>query len=131
MKSEDEIDQEIQLEAAKLGILLMRNNSGMLENKDGTPVRYGLGNISKNQKFKSSDRIAIMPVVITPEMVGQTVGVFLAIEMKKEGWKYKGDEREQGQKNFIDFINARGGIATFCSSVEDFKNAIDNWGKND
>ena len=124
MKSEDEIDQEIQLEAAKMGILLMRNNSGAMTDDTGRLVRYGLGNISKNQKFKSSDRIAIKPVTITPEMVGQTIGVFVAIEMKKEGWKYKGDEREQGQKNFIDYITARGGKAFFCCSVEDFKNNI-------
>jgi hypothetical protein len=126
VKSEDEIDQEIQLEASKMGILLMRNNSGVLENRDGTPVRYGLGNISKdqNKKFKSSDRIAIMPVTITPEMVGQTVGVFLAIEIKREGWKFKGEEREIGQKNFIDFVNARGGRAFFAASVDDFKTNI-------
>lgn len=129
MKSEDEVDQLVQLEAAKHNILLMRNNSGALKDADGRVVRYGLGNISKehNEKFKSSDRITIVPIVITPEMVGKTIGVFGAVEMKKEGWKYTGKDRELGQKNFLDYINARGGIAFFCDSVETFKKAIDTF----
>lgn len=128
-QSEDEVDQLVQLEAAKIGLLLMRNNSGALKNESGTPVRFGLHNISpeQNDKFKSSDRIAIMPVTITPEMVGKTVGVFVAVEMKKHPWKYTGKDREEGQKNFIDYINTRGGIAFFCESVESFNNAIDTF----
>lgn len=126
MKSEDEVQQLIQLEAAKMGILLMRNNSGMLKDETGRPVRYGLGNVTKegNKVFKSSDLIAVTPVKITQDMVGQTLGVFTAIEVKREGWKYKGDEREVGQKNFIDFVLARGGIAYFCESVDTFKDKM-------
>ncbi len=107
----------------------MRNNSGALKDKDGRVVRFGLNNISdkQNAEFKSSDRIAIMPVTITPEMVGKTVGIFMAVEMKKEGWKFTGKDREVGQQNFIDYINARGGIAFFCESVETFKKAIDTF----
>lgn len=128
-QSEDEVDQLVQLAAAKHGILLMRNNSGALKNENGTPVRFGLHNISpeQNEKFKSSDRIAIMPITITPEMVGKTVGVFVAVEMKKSPWEYTGKDREEGQKNFIDYINARGGVAFFCESVETFNNAIDTF----
>lgn len=128
-QSEDEVDQLVQLEAARHQILLMRNNSGALKDADGRVVRYGLGNISKeqNENFKSSDRIAILPLVITQEMVGKTVGVFVAVEMKKSPWKYTGKDREAGQKNFLDYINARGGIAFFCESVETFKNAIDTF----
>lgn len=128
-QSEDEVDQLVQLEAAKHGLLLMRNNSGALKNESGTPVRFGLHNISpeQNDKFKSSDRIAIMPVTITPEMVGKTVGVFMAVEMKKHPWKYTGKDREEGQKNFIDYINTRGGCAMFVTSIEDFNSNISDW----
>lgn len=128
-KLEDEVDQLVQLEAAKSQILLMRNNSGALKDKDGRVVRFGLNNISdkQNAEFKSSDRIAIMPVTITPEMVGKTVGIFMAVEMKKEGWKFTGKDREVGQQNFIDYINLRGGCAMFVTSIEDFNSNISDW----
>lgn len=123
---ESESQQEIQKEAAKLGLILMRNNSGSLNDKDGRPVRYGLGNISKeqNERIKSSDLIGCLPVVITQDMVGQTVGVFIAVECKKSGWKFKGDKREIAQKNFIEFILSKGGIAFFAESVDTFKKEI-------
>lgn len=123
---ESEVQQLIQLEAPKHGLLLMRNNSGALKDKEGRTVRYGLGNTSEQQNltFKSSDLIGCMPVVITPDMVGKTIGVFVAVEVKKAGWKFKGNPREIGQKNFIDFIVKRGGIAFFAESVDTFKRMI-------
>lgn len=122
MKLEDEVQQEIQMEAPKFGSILLRNNSGALNDATGRPVRYGLGNTSSkvNENFKSSDLIGITSIVITPEMVGQRIGVFTAIEVKKEGWKYKGEKRELAQKNFIDFVLLKGGFAGFCASTSDF-----------
>ena len=116
MKSENEIQQLIRLEAAKYGVILWRNNSGVLEDVDGRPVRFGLANESRklNLTFKSSDLIG----------VHQVSGKFVAIECKPEGWKYKGDRREKAQKAFIDFLNAHGSIAGFAQSVEDFLRII-------
>ncbi len=118
MQSEDEVMQLIRIEARRHGILLWRNNSGVLKNIDGTPVRYGLCNESKkiNKKFKSSDLIGL-----TQD------GIFVAIEVKEEGWKYSGDEREVAQKHFIDYIKSKKGIAGFAASVQDFKNIIEEW----
>lgn len=129
MKSEDEVDQLIQLKAAEFGILLLRNNSGALKDTTGRIVRYGLGNVSKqhNEKFKSSDRIACVPVKITQEMVGQTIGVFLAVEIKREDWKFKGDAHEKAQQNFMNYITSKGGIAFFANSVESFLDNIKHW----
>lgn len=111
MKSESIVQQEIMIEAAKYGIKLMRNNSGALKDETGRLVRYGLDNTSQvhNEKFKSSDLIGIIP----PN------GRIIAIEVKKEGWKYTGAQREVAQKAFIDWVIAQGGIAGFCSSVSD------------
>lgn len=122
MMLEDEVQQLVQIEAAKHKVILMRNNSGALKDASGRPVRYGLGNISKeqNDKMKSSDLIGITEVVVTQDMVGKTLGVFTAIEVKREGWQYKGDEREVAQKNFIDWVKSRGGIAAFVCSVDTF-----------
>ena len=122
MRDENEVQQLVQIEAAKSGIVLMRNNSGALKDATGRVVRYGLGNISEkqNENFKSSDLIAVTPIVITPEMVGKTIGVFTAVEVKREGWVFKNDKRETAQLNFIEWVNKKGGIAFFCSSVDSF-----------
>lgn len=127
-KSESEVSQQIQIRAMFQQCNLMRNNSGELPNRDGTPVRYGLGNVSKehNKDVKSSDLIGITKVLITPEMVGKTVGVFTAIECKKEDWNpdKKFDKREIAQQNFIDWVKACGGFSGFANSVESIKNII-------
>jgi len=126
MKSEDETQQLIQLDAPKYGCILLRNNSGALKDETGRVVRYGLGNTSKtvNKDFKSSDLIGITPIVVTQEMVGMTLGVFTAVEVKGESWKYKGDTRESGQNNFIQWVKSKGGIAGFSNSVDSFRRLI-------
>lgn len=120
--SEDQVTQLIQLESPIHNVALFRNNSGAMVDATGRMVRYGLGNISKqfNADFKSSDLIGITPTIITHEMIGQTIGVFTACEIKSSDWKYKGTAREVAQQNFINFIKARGGIGGFCKSVDDF-----------
>lgn len=62
----------------------------------------------------SSDLIGWTPVQITPEMVGRTVAVFTAPEIKAE----KGRKRA-GQVNFCDQVTAAGGIAGFVRSPEE------------
>ena len=116
LKSESEVQQLIMLEAPKYGIVLMRNNSGagkFIDEISGNTsfVRFGLNNLSKeqNKKIKSSD------------LIGIQAGRFIAIEVKKEGWKFNPkDERELAQLAFIDFIRLHHGIAGFCASVDDF-----------
>jgi len=122
MKSESEIQQEIQLEAPRMRVNLMRNNSGAAKDITGRLIRYGLGQVSKNQAYKSSDLIGWTEVVVTPEMVGRTLAVFTAIEVKKEDWKpnYR-DTRELHQRNFIEWVKSRGGIAAMINSVDEFK----------
>ena len=76
-------------------------------------IFYGLGNISKksNAEYKSSDLIGFMPVIITKEMVGKKVAVFIAAEVKKSSWKYMSTDREVAQKKFLDVVNINGGIS--------------------
>jgi len=120
MKSESEVQQEIQLEAPKMGVTLLRNNSGAFKDETGRLVRYGLGQISNTQPYKSSDLIGWTEVVVTPEMVGQRIAIFTAVEIKRQSWKATKDEREEKQRNFINWIKARGGIAGMVNSVDDF-----------
>lgn len=123
--TESEVQQLIQIEAAKHGIILMRNNCGAFKDATGRVVRYGLGNESKKkaEKIRSSDLIGIWPFKMDCGYGDFLQGRFVAIEVKASDWNpnKKLDAHEQAQKNFIDFINSKGGIAGFCNSVESFK----------
>ena len=120
--AESTIQQHIQIQAKHFNCTLLRNNSGALKDHTGRVVRFGLGNVSKKiqDNFKSSDLIGITQVVITPDMVGKTIGVFTALEVKKAGWKNnkKLDARETAQNNFLQWVLSKGGIAAFINSVD-------------
>ena len=128
MKPESEVQNEQRLEIAKLGGKAYRNNSGAYDpvHPPSPGTRWGIGNDSHkiNKVRKSSDLICILPVVITPAMVGHTLGVFMADEVKREGWHYTNSPEEVAQQSFLDIINSTGGIGFFSQSVLDFKNAI-------
>jgi hypothetical protein len=117
MRSEAEVQAEIQIEAAKLGCWLLRNNSGACRSADGRLVRFGLGHVSAKQLTKSSDLIGIASVVVAPEMVGRRVGLFTAVEVKREGWSKPHGAREEHQKNFLDWVAARGGLSCFAADA--------------
>jgi len=90
----------------------------------------GFEDVSKhhNDKIKSSDLIGFTKVVITPDMVGKTVAIFTAIEVKKEGWdkeKSKSlDAREEAQYAFISWVRKNGGFADFCCNLDRLKNIL-------
>lgn len=104
----------VRLEAAQKGIKLWRNNVGVLPNAYGRPVRFGLANESKelNKLLKSADLIGWETRLITPDMVGRFVAVFVSVETKKEDWSPGEDaEREEAQKRWADMVIAAGGRA--------------------
>lgn len=70
-------------------------------------VKYGLC-------VGSSDRIGITPVLITSEMVGMTLGVFTAIEVKTPTGSATDD-----QENFIQQVRAAGGFAGIARTVDE------------
>lgn len=126
MKSESEIQQLIQLEAPKHGCILLRNNSGACVDKTGRLIRYGLGFVSPNQPYKSSDLIGWTEITITPDMVGKQVAVFTAIEVKSSTWKSTNNKREHEQNNFINWVKSKGGIASMINSVDDLIKVLRN-----
>lgn len=122
MTSEMALQQQLRILAAQRGTPLLRNNSGACRDDSGRMIRYGLGNDSEriNKHFKSSDLIGIWPVKITQDMVGQTLGVFFAVEVKRPGWRFsESDDRARAQKAFGDWVIQHGGFFTFATSEKD------------
>lgn len=117
-QSESAISSLVRLEAADKGVWLTRNNVGVLTNNRGVPVRYGLSNESSrlNKIFKSSDLIGIRSIVVTPDMVGTTIGQFVARETKKSNWSYRpNDKHSKAQLDFLLFVAMMGGDAAFTN----------------
>lgn len=115
--SEAAVQNRIRVEAAQKGARVWRNNIGAYMDDYGNFIRYGLCNDSKqmNKKIKSSDLIGIRPVLITPEHVGATLGVFMAREIKPGGWVYRGDAHELAQLKFLQLVASLGGDACFAT----------------
>ncbi len=112
-KPEHIIQAEIQLYLSDNGVPVFRNNVGAYTTEQGYYVKYGVGGIG------GSDLIGISPVTITPAMVGKTIGVFTAIEVKTK----KGKPTKQ-QSKFIQSIKNQGAIAGIARSPEDALNII-------
>lgn len=119
-ESEAAIQKRVQLAATRQGWRLWRNNVGALKDERGVPVRYGLANDSAalNKVIKSSDLIGIKPTLVTPDMVGATVGQFVAREVKAAGWTYKGNAHEKAQLKFIELVTSLGGDACFINRAD-------------
>lgn len=110
MSAETPIMREILLALSSAGARAFRNNVGVAKffDKHGEErrVRYGLCT-------GSSDIIGLVPVKITSDMVGKTVAVFTAIEVKDAG------RQTEEQRRFIAMVKDRGGIAGVARSVSD------------
>lgn len=98
---ESDILKLVMIEASKLGCIVWRNNTGVLKDARGIPVKYGLC-------VGSSDLIGITPN-----------GKFLAIEVKQPTKKLS-----PKQEIFIKTVRRMGGYAGVAYSPDDVKNII-------
>ena len=108
MPSETDTQNRLRVMMSNHNGSLWRNNSGVLPDRNGRPVRFGLANDNPrvNKIFKSLDLVGLLPRVIQPSDVGKTIGQFITLESKKPGWILtQGDERGQAQLNFINHVN--------------------------
>jgi hypothetical protein len=105
--NETTILQRIRLAVSKVpGVKLFRNNVGGLKDERGRFVTFGL-------HPGSADLIGWKSIIITPEMVGRKVAVFVSIECKTESGKVRPDQ-EQWQL----VIQEAGGIACIARGEE-------------
>lgn len=107
MASEQQIQQEIRIACGTGDTRLFRNNTGTLRDQNGRPVQFGLCK-------GSADLIGWKRVTITPDMVGTTVAVFVSIEVKTATGRLRPE-----QQQWLDAVQAAGGIAGVARSVED------------
>lgn len=96
---------------------IFRNNVGVgvaynfKEKKVRTPlqvIEYGLCK-------GSADLIGWKSIEVTPEMVGQRLAIFTAIEIKRPEQSYTSEE----QSNFLKSVQDSGGIALIAKSPKD------------
>jgi hypothetical protein len=114
---ESVVQSRVRLEAARKDIPLWRNNRGAGFMASGSCVRFGLANDSNrvNNNIKSHDLIGIKRIIIQPRHVGMMIGQFMSREIKKEGWRYTGDEDEVAQLRWLELVVAYGGDACFTT----------------
>lgn len=97
---EADIQRDVMKELSNLGAIVWRNNTGMLRDQNGTPVRFGL-------------------CVGSSDIIGIWKGKFLAVEVKTPRGKVT-----DAQLNFIEAVNRAGGIAFVARSKKDVKNVL-------
>jgi hypothetical protein len=112
MNRETSLLRTILLHVCNGSTRLFRNNVGVAKFPDGTVVKYGLCT-------GSSDLIGWKTVTITPEMVGKRIAIFTAIEVKA------GTRASKEQLNFIQQVQASGGIAAIARSPDEARNIIE------
>jgi hypothetical protein len=126
--AEGEITESILVEASNQGARLFRQNTGMgwagkLVSKRGGSVRLsGARPLRAGLTTGSSDIIGVMPVVITQEMVGKTIGVFTAVEVK-----YGRTPTTEEQEVFLRVVRNLGGIAFVAKSLGDYLAGVKAW----
>jgi hypothetical protein len=91
----------ILLAASRRGARLFRNHVGVSEHENGNKVRHGLPKGSA-------------------DLIGWTAdGRFLAVEVKRPGWRPSPKWRASSQAAFIEQVRLAGGVAGVATSVED------------
>jgi len=94
--SEIDLQNRIRAALSKIGVRVFRNNVGVLQDKQGNHIRYGL-------------------CVGSSDLIGwDTKGRFVAIEVKLPNGKIRPE-----QQNFVDQVKKAGGIAGIVRSEQE------------
>lgn len=107
-------------------VRVFRNNTGMGWAGEVKRLTDGSIHISNPRPLRaglcegSSDYIGWKSVTITPDMVGQRLARFVAIETKRSG----SARRSPAQVNFLNTVKDAGGIGLFASTNEEVEMAL-------
>ncbi|MGI4886121.1 MAG: VRR-NUC domain-containing protein [Janthinobacterium lividum] len=113
-KAETNVVHAIMQSLSKRGAVTWKNVRGKFRSFDGKRI-VAAGLLTAG----ASDLIGFVPVTITPEMVGQTVAVFLALEVKTDL-----GIASREQQDFIAFVTKNGGYAGVARSPEQAEKII-------
>lgn len=116
-KSESLILKEIIAALSMDGVPLWRNNTGKARTVDGRFIKFGIPSADGG----GSDLIGITPVTITADMVGKTIGVFTAVEVKSASGR-----ATAAQGRFICNVKKLGGFAGIARSDSEARNLINS-----
>jgi hypothetical protein len=68
------------------------------------------------------DRLAALPIVVTQEMVGKTIGLMVTVECKKPGRRGEHDRGMSAhQVMFLEGVRAAGGLSKCVDGYEDLE----------
>ena len=80
------------------------------------PVQNGLG------VHGVPDRLGVIPIIVTPEMVGKRIGLFVSVESKRPSRRGEKDGgMSKHQVLFQEAVRAAGGVSICCDSEEDLR----------
>jgi len=117
---ERSIQAGIQLACSRRGVRLFRNSTGLgyigqVVERDGSRITLSGARVLHAGLVKGgSDLIGWSPLVITPDMVGKTVALFTAVEVKSGLVPLTED-----QKRFIAAVRRSGGRAGMARNAEE------------
>ena len=102
-------------------ILVERINAGAVYNANGGYIQFH--HIYLPKRFKSSpiERVKMRAADLSVTLIDAKR---MVIECKREDWVRPCNEREYEQRNYLDHINAHGGIGIFANSVESVRKAL-------
>lgn len=109
--NEQLVQNRIRLDLGRGPVRLFRNNTGALKDEAGRLVRFGLAP-------GSSDLIGWRTVEITEDMVGTSLAVFTAIEVKDRG------RPTPQQLAFLEAVKAAGGIGGVARSTDEARRLL-------
>lgn len=121
--SEAAVQANVRLRAATMDGHLWRNQNGAARTDTGSYVRFGLANDSPklNAVLKSHDLVGWRRRLITPEMIGQTIGQFWSVEVKPPGWRPTSDKRHAAQSRWAALVERNGGLSQFVTDASQLK----------
>ena len=127
-ESEAEIQKSVQLAISENGAVAFRNNSGTAWVGEITRFPNGDLVIKRPRVLHaglctgSSDLIGYHSIIVTPDMIGSKVAIFMAIECKTLRGRLS-----PKQKNFLGRVSDAGGIAFVAKSAADVCRGILEW----